>query len=133
MLVGAEPEHSVNDARRGTASRRTEATLPAPMRRWPLLLAALTLLVAACGGGGGGTASASSESAVASGTPDTPTTSAPSTPTDGGGEGTTSTAEPSLRPEGPAAPDFTLALGDGSTFTLSDEQKPVYMVFWAEW
>jgi hypothetical protein len=36
--------------------------------------------------------------------------------------------------EGPAAPDFTLALGTGSeTFTLSDEAKPVYMVFWAEW
>lgn len=36
-------------------------------------------------------------------------------------------------PEGPGAPDFTLALGEGGTFTLSDEQKPVYMVFWAEW
>jgi peroxiredoxin len=36
-------------------------------------------------------------------------------------------------PDGEAAPDFTLALGDGGTFTLSDEQKPVYMIFWAEW
>ncbi len=34
---------------------------------------------------------------------------------------------------GPAAPDFELTLGDGSTFRLSDEQKPVYLVFWAEW
>ena len=34
---------------------------------------------------------------------------------------------------GPPAPDFTLALGDGGEFTLSEEQKPVYMVFWAEW
>ena len=38
-------------------------------------------------------------------------------------------------PEGPVAPDFTLALGaDGSeTFMLSQEAKPVFMVFWAEW
>jgi uncharacterized membrane protein len=38
-----------------------------------------------------------------------------------------------VAPEGDAAPDFTLALGEGGEFTLSDEQKPVYMVFWAEW
>jgi hypothetical protein len=31
------------------------------------------------------------------------------------------------------APDFTLALGDGGTFRLSEEKNPVYMVFWAEW
>lgn len=35
--------------------------------------------------------------------------------------------------EAPAAPDFSLALGDGSTFTLSEEARPVFMVFWAEW
>ncbi len=34
---------------------------------------------------------------------------------------------------GPAAPDFTLELADGSTFTLSEAQHPVYLVFWAEW
>jgi hypothetical protein len=34
---------------------------------------------------------------------------------------------------GMAAPDFSLALGDGSTFTLSEESRPVFMVFWAEW
>lgn len=31
------------------------------------------------------------------------------------------------------APDFTLALGNGGTFTLSEESRPVFMVFWAEW
>ena len=49
-------------------------------------------------------------------------------------ESTTSsaaTAGPSF--DGPPAPDFEMALSDGSTFSLSDEQKPVYLVFWAEW
>ncbi len=36
-------------------------------------------------------------------------------------------------PEGPAAPDFTLALEPSGEFVLSQEVKPVYMVFWAEW
>jgi hypothetical protein len=31
------------------------------------------------------------------------------------------------------APDFTLGLGDGGTFVLSEEARPVYLVFWAEW
>ena len=31
------------------------------------------------------------------------------------------------------APDFTLELGTGGTFTLSESDKPVYLVFWAEW
>lgn len=30
-------------------------------------------------------------------------------------------------------PDFTLELGDGGTYTLSEGDKPVYLVFWAEW
>lgn len=33
----------------------------------------------------------------------------------------------------PAAPDFTLELGNGGKFTLSEEARPVFMVFWAEW
>jgi hypothetical protein len=31
------------------------------------------------------------------------------------------------------APEFTLELGEGGTYTLSEGEKPVYMVFWAEW
>lgn len=43
-------------------------------------------------------------------------------------------SEPSApRAEGPNAPDFTLALDAGGEFVLSQEVKPVYMVFWAEW
>ncbi len=40
---------------------------------------------------------------------------------------------PKVRPEGTAAPDFTLALEPSGEFVLSQEVKPVYMVFWAEW
>ena len=31
------------------------------------------------------------------------------------------------------APDFSLGLGDGGTFVFSEEARPVYLVFWAEW
>lgn len=53
----------------------------------------------------------------------------------GGSETTTTTESTSPPPEGPAAPDFTLALGeDGAeSFVLSQEVMPVFMVFWAEW
>lgn len=45
-----------------------------------------------------------------------------------------STSETTTATEAPVpAPDFTLALADGSSFTLSEEAKPVFMVFWAEW
>ena len=79
------------------------------MRRTLLLVIVLVgLLASACGSSDGSSTTAA------------PDASAP--PTDGGAI------------EGPAAPDFTLTLGTGSdTFTLSDEAKPVYMVFWAEW
>jgi len=33
----------------------------------------------------------------------------------------------------PVAPDFTLQLGDGGVYTLSEGARPVYLVFWAEW
>ncbi len=35
--------------------------------------------------------------------------------------------------EAVAAPQFTLDLGDGGTFSLEEETRPVFMVFWAEW
>lgn len=75
-------------------------------------VAGLALFVSACGDTAGPTA---------------PTTEAPAaTPAPG-------PAATDARPQGPAAPDFELALGTGGSFSLSAEQKPVYMVFWAEW
>jgi len=54
------------------------------------------------------------------------TTAAPT-----GVDGAVAPDAPSL--DGPPAPNFELALVDGSSFVLSDEQKPVYLIFWAEW
>jgi ABC-type Fe3+-hydroxamate transport system substrate-binding protein len=94
------------------------------MRRNLVLLAMIMALVgAACGGAG------SSSDGTSSSSPSTsPATTGQQPPA-------TADGEPGQKPEGPLAPDFTLALGaDGSeTFVLSQEAKPVYMVFWAEW
>ncbi|MCL1592834.1 MAG: hypothetical protein M3132_00600 [Actinomycetia bacterium] len=59
-----------------------------------------------------------------------PNTSDPAETPDASGEPQSSTAQTA---EGPVAPDFTMPLADGGSFTLYDEQKPVYMIFWAEW
>jgi cytochrome oxidase Cu insertion factor (SCO1/SenC/PrrC family) len=82
------------------------------MRRL-LVLIVLALVVSSCGGTGGASVAPASTLASA-------TTQAVSTST---------TVEASA----PAAPDFALELADGSVFTLSAAQKPVYLVFWAEW
>ncbi|VAW08925.1 hypothetical protein MNBD_ACTINO02-2487 [hydrothermal vent metagenome] len=29
--------------------------------------------------------------------------------------------------------DFTLALADGTSYTLSEADKPAFVIFWAEW
>jgi hypothetical protein len=65
----------------------------------------------------------------------------PSTTTSNAGQSSdsnasTTTSNPAeAAPSGdrPAAPDFSLELGDGGTYTLSAGEKPVYLVFWAEW
>ena len=50
-----------------------------------------------------------------------------------GDDGATLVPSPTIPEDAPPAPDFTLALGDGTSFTLSEESKPVYMIFWADW
>ncbi len=59
----------------------------------------------------------------------------PSTTADGGPTPTTSEPDspPTTDSGRPVAPDFTLELGEGGEYTLSEGSRPVYMVFWAEW
>ena len=105
------------------------------VRRIVLLTAVGSLVLAACS-----TTTATGSTTLAT------TTTAPTTASTTGADtavttapGTTPTTAPDgaatsrPRPEGPDAPDFTLALGEGGSFTLSDEHRPVYLLFWAEW
>ena len=109
-------------------------------------LMAVILLVASCGGE---TETGGNETAEASAAVDTvpSTTAAPTTTTAAPGSAssesatapettaaapeTTTTAAP--EPLGPPAPDFTLELGTGETFVLSEQTTPVLIIFWAEW
>lgn len=79
------------------------------------------LLVTACGGGASETTSPDTTA------PDTTAGSVAATST------TTSTTTPAPGHDRELAPDFTLALADGTSFTLSEAGRPVYLVFWAEW
>ena len=108
-------------------------------RRLVSLLTGLALVLAACGGGASEPATpAESISAGANGdtapatepVPDSGTavTAAPTEATTG-----PRTERPAPDPNREIAPDFDLLLGDGSTFVLSEETRPVFMVFWAEW
>jgi hypothetical protein len=107
------------------------------------ILATLVLLLAACGG-----APANPEAASASGNGAVATTagSADAAPSEEPAATTAEVApkssaaptEPAAtpareRPDGPMAPAFELALGEGGTFSLAAESRPVYLVFWAEW
>jgi hypothetical protein len=85
---------------------------------------ALAVFLAGCGGAGAGVVTSSTEPT----TTDTFSTSTSQSPA-------TSTSQPatSTTTGGVTAPDFTLQLGDGGSYTLSQGEKPVYLVFWAEW
>ena len=87
----------------------------------------LLVLVAACGG----TAPApgpAPEPGPPEATPPSTVASGP-TVTPPGQTGSSTTAAHNREP----APDFTLELGEGGSYTLSEGAKPVYLVFWAEW
>lgn len=110
------------------------------MRRPLLLIAALAVVAASCSSGTD-TATppveASSTAAPVPSEPDVSTTASAVQDTAPSEAETApeSEAPPGTAPpfDGPPAPDFTMTLNDGSEFTLSAEQKPVYLVFWAEW
>lgn len=112
-------------------------------QRFVVLAAVVALLVAACGGGDEAvtpsSVDASASTAVDRQNSDAPvdedenadTPAASTTATDAADESDGS--EQPSGPDGDPAPDFTLALADGSSFSPSAETKPIYMVFWAEW
>jgi hypothetical protein len=109
------------------------------MRRWAVAVF-VAALVAACGADPttGAPERTTTESSTAATPPVTPVTTgapAPSTTTGAGTTEAAATTPPPFVVDGPPAPDFTIPLEDpeGETFVLSEEQKPVYMVFWAEW
>ena len=92
--------------------------------RFFISIATLAVIAAAC-----------STDATIEGAATTAATQANSTasPTSGGTDAPSLPATSAPDPNAVAAPDFTLVLGDGGSFTLSAEARPVYMVFWAEW
>lgn len=110
------------------------------MRRLVYMLVALSLLLAACGGDSTST-SATPDAGGSEIGPDVtpPTESAPDSPASTAGTSTTDPVEePPAGPistdfDGPAAADFTIDLNKTGSFTLSEEARPVYLVFWAEW
>lgn len=98
------------------------------MRRLHWLLFALLLVLAACAG----------ESVDSTSTTDDPSTEttapAPDATVPDQDTTTTTASDPTTTvSDRPLAPDFTLELGDGGEYTLSEGAKPVYLVFWAEW
>lgn len=104
------------------------------MRRTLLALVVISMMAVACGDDSSARPdgeAGSTTTAPADATPSTvtPTTSAPTTGTAGQTSSTTTT----VSDDRPVAPDFSLDLGAGGTFVLSEETRPVYLVFWAEW
>ena len=98
------------------------------------------LLFAACGTGETtpntdvSQATATTGASESTAAPDAPAgTEAPATSEAPTTDGTEAAAVEPSGVEGPDAPDFSLALGDGSTYQLAADDKPVYLVFWAEW
>lgn len=92
------------------------------------MVSLLAVVVAACGPSVAGEPSSTTSEAVVTSTssaePGTTTAEATTTPRP---SETTTTSDREV------APDFTLELGDGGSYTLSEGEKPVYLVFWAEW
>jgi hypothetical protein len=121
-------------------TERSPKLLNMRSQRIAALLVGFTLVVAACGGGATDTATPAESSSTAEGGDSASTTPVPSTESETPGvtEQTDETAQPAGERPAPdpnreIAPDFDLLLSDGSTFVLSEETRPVFMVFWAEW
>ncbi len=107
---------------------RDRSTVPA-VRRVLLAVMVLSLLVAAC--------SPATDSAGESTAPTSDQGSTSSAGGSSGEDGSTTTGQSgdtTTTSDRPLAPDFRLELGNGQgTYVLSEESKPVFMIFWAEW
>lgn len=103
------------------------------------LVVAFAIAMAACGTGDAAVDTTSQAAETVAPTETTAgtseTTAGQATTTEGSDAEAAPTTEAaqSSGVEGPVAPDFEFLLDDGSTFVLSEEAMPVYMVFWAEW
>jgi hypothetical protein len=86
------------------------------------------LAIAGCADQGAGLSSTTSQA-----DPGTSQTTPESTSVPGEVTTTTEAGSTPTTSGRPPAPDFTLQLGDGGSYTLSEGSKPVYLVFWAEW
>ncbi len=107
------------------------------MRR---LLVVLALVATACGGVDVSQSVSPSEPVVDGSTDSTSAAEEGTDSTSAADEGTdsTSSADEATDEAGDStdnnpAPEFVLALGEGGEFSPSSEDKPIYMVFWAEW
>lgn len=100
------------------------------MRRLTIWIASLYLGLAACSQGTTTDDQTTSTEVVAA--VDNPTTSTIAITTSSAA-GETTVAPAPTDPGRPVAPDFTLELGNGGTYSLSEGVRPVYLVFWAEW
>lgn len=102
-----------------------------------LLAISLMLLAAACGGTDaapttiGGPSATTGTTGAETGTAGTETTSAPDSTEDP--DSTAATTTEALQAEGPVAPGFVTVLSDGSQFDMGAHDRPIYLVFWAEW
>jgi hypothetical protein len=94
--------------------------------RKSVALCLLALVASACAG-----ESATTTSDAGSG--DTTAATSDTAATLNAGDTTTSEGNTTTTSDRDLAPDFTLELGNGDTYTLSDGARPVYLVFWAEW
>lgn len=97
------------------------------LRRIALLLA-IGMVAASC-------ATAELAPAEPSTAPPSSTSATQASSTTGATQGSAETTPniPAPDPNRPLAPDFELALGSGGTYVLSEDTRPVYLVFWAEW
>jgi len=110
------------------------------MKRLALVLAIVTV-VAACSSSVDSSETANNSQAVESSQPtavstesvDTSQPEVESSSTSIGDDGASLVPAPTIPPDAAPAPDFTMTLGDGESFTLSEQAMPVYMIFWADW